>query len=48
MALMSDVKFKEKLTCGFKYDLVDFHPTTKSPRIPLRWAILSKVYEVCA
>ena len=31
MALKSDAKFKEKLTCGFKYDmrnLVTFHPTT--------------------
>ena len=28
----SDVKFNEKLTCGFKYDmrdLVNFHPTTQ-------------------
>ena len=27
--LMNDAKFKEKLTCGFKYDmrnLVNFHP----------------------
>ena len=32
MALKSDAKFKEKLTCGFKYDMrnwVNFHPTTK-------------------
>ena len=30
MTLQSDAKFKEKLTCGFKYDmrnLVVFHPT---------------------
>ena len=29
MTLQSDVKFKEKLTCGFTYDmsnLVNFHP----------------------
>ena len=32
MTLKSDAKFKEKLTCGFKYDmrnLVNFHPTTQ-------------------
>ena len=34
MTLKSDAKFKEKLTCGFKYDitmrnLVRFHPTTQ-------------------
>ena len=32
MALKSDAKFKEKLTCGFKYDmwnLVNFPPTTQ-------------------
>ena len=32
MTLKSDVKFKEKLTCSFKYDkknLVNFHPTTQ-------------------
>ena len=32
MTLKSDAKFKEKLTCGFKYDMrnfVDFHPTTQ-------------------
>ena len=32
MILKSDTKFKEKLTCGFKYDirnLVNFHPTTQ-------------------
>ena len=32
MALKSDAKIKEKLTCGFKYDmrnLVNFHPTTQ-------------------
>ena len=31
MTLKSDVKFKEKLTCGFKYDmrnLVNFDPIT--------------------
>ena len=32
MTLNSDAKFKEKLTCGFKYDirnLVNFHPATQ-------------------
>ena len=32
MTLKSDAKFKEKLTCGFKYDmrnLVNFHPSTQ-------------------
>ena len=32
MTLKSDGKFKEKLTCGFKYEmrnLVNFHPTTQ-------------------
>ena len=32
MTLKSDAKFKEKRTCGFKYDmtnLVAFHPTTE-------------------
>ena len=32
MTLKSDVKFREKLTCGFKYDmkdLVNFDPTTQ-------------------
>ena len=30
--MKSDVKFKEKLTCSFKYDMrnfVNFHPTTQ-------------------
>ena len=33
MALKSDAKFKEKLTCGFKDDmrnLVNFHPNTQT------------------
>ena len=33
MTLKNDAKFKEKLTCGFKYDmrnLVNFHPTTEN------------------
>ena len=36
MTLKSDAKFKEKLTCGFKYDmrnLVKFHATTQKSEI---------------
>ena len=32
MKLKRDAKFKEKMNCGLKYDminLVDFHPTTQ-------------------
>ena len=35
MTLKSDAKFKEKLSCGFKYDmtnLVNFHPTTQKSK----------------
>ena len=35
MALKSDVKFKEKLTSGFKYDmknLVNFHSNNQKPQ----------------
>ena len=35
MTLKSDAKFKEKLTCGFKFDmrnLVNFHPITKKSK----------------
>ena len=35
MTLKSDAKFREKLTCGFKYDmkdLVNFHPTTQKSK----------------
>ena len=35
MALKSDAKLKEKLTCGFKYDmtnLVNFHPITQKSK----------------
>ena len=35
MTLKNDVKFEEKLTCGFKYNmgnLVDFHPTTQKSK----------------
>ena len=36
MTLKSDTKLKEKLTCGFKYELdnlVNFHPTTQKSEI---------------
>ena len=32
MTLKSDAKFKEKMTCGFRYDmknLMNFHPTNQ-------------------
>ena len=35
MTLKNDAKFKEKLTCGFEYDmrnLVNFHPTTQKSK----------------
>ena len=35
MTLKSDAKFKEILTCNFKYDLrnfVNFHPTTQKSK----------------
>ena len=35
MTLKSDTKFKEKLTCGFKYDmrnLVNFYPSTQKSK----------------
>ena len=52
MTMLNDAKFEEKLTLGSKNDmrnLVNFRPTTQSPKISLRWTIfLSKVYEVRA
>ena len=42
MALKSDAKCKEKLTCGFKYDmkdLVNFTQPLRSTKVSLRWAI---------
>ena len=35
MTMKGDAKFKEKLNCGFKYDmrnLVNFHPTTQKSK----------------
>ena len=35
MTLKSEVKFKEKLICGFKYDmknLMNFHPNTQKSK----------------
>ena len=50
MTLQSDSKFKEKLTCGFKYDmknLVNFNASTgKSENLPFDVLLLSKVYYV--
>ena len=52
MALKSDAKLKEKLTCGFKYDmtnLVNFHPTTqKSKNFTPMGYFVKQVYEVWA
>ena len=45
MTLKSDTQFKEKLTCGFNYDMrnfVSFHRTTqklKSLKISFRWVL---------
>ena len=42
MTLKSDAKFKEELTCGFKYDmrnLVNVDPTTQNLKISFRWAL---------
>ena len=41
MTFKSDAKFKEKLTCGFKYhvkNLVNFHLTTQKSEIYFGWA----------
>ena len=50
MILKRDAKFKEKLTCGFKYDirnLVNFHLTSKKvQKFHFDGLFLSKVYEV--
>ena len=49
MTLKSDAEFKEKLTCGFKYDmrnLVNFHPATQSLKISFSGLFLSRAYRV--
>ena len=51
MALKGDAKFKEKLTCGFKYDvrnLVNFHPTTQKSKNFTPMGYLCPKYEVWA
>ena len=53
MTLNSDAKFKEKLTCDFKYDmrnLVNFNPPNhwKVQKFHFDGLFLSKVYEVWA
>ena len=49
MTLKSDVKFKEKLTCDFKYDirnLVNFYPTIqKSKNLHFDGLLLFKAYK---
>ena len=50
MTSKSDTKFKEKLNCGFKYDmrnLVKFHHS-KVLKFYFNGLFLSKVYEVSA
>ena len=42
MTLKTDATFKEKLTCGFKYDmknLVNFHPTTQKSKKVFGWVL---------
>ena len=49
MTLKSDAKFKEKLTCSFKYDmrnLVNFHPTTEKVQKFHFGLFLSKAYKI--
>ena len=50
MTLESDPKFKEKPTCGLKYDiknLVNFHPTTqKSESFTFNGLFFPKEYAV--
>ena len=49
MTLKNDANFKEKLTCGFKYDmkdLVNFH--SKFRKFHFDGLLLSKVYEFWA
>ena len=46
MTRTSDAKFKEELTCDFKYDmrnLVNFHPTIRKSEIFFDGLFLSKV-----
>ena len=41
MTLKRDAKFKEKLTCSFKYDMrnfVNFDRITQNPKSSIRWA----------
>ena len=48
MSLKSDAKFKEKLTCSFKYEMrnfMNFHPTTQVSKFHLDGLFFSKVYE---
>ena len=51
MKLKIDTKFKEKLTCGFKYDIKDlmnFHPTTQKSEsfTSMRYFCPKYIYEV--
>ena len=42
MTMKGDAKFRERMTCGFKYDmrnLVSFYPTTQKSMGSFRWAL---------
>ena len=49
MTLKSDAKFKRKLTCGLKNDiinLINFHASSqKSENLHFDWRLLSKAYK---
>ena len=50
MALKNDAKFKEKLICGFKYDmrsLVNFHPNTQKSENIFSMSSFYKKYSRC-
>ena len=49
MALNTDAKFEEKLTCSFKNDknLLNFDPSSrKSQRLHFLWFLLCKVFNI--
>ena len=51
MTLKSDVKFQEKMTCGFKYEMKNLMNLTQplnTLKTSLRWALFVKVYKVLA
>ena len=49
LPLKSEVKFEEKLTYGFKYDmrnLMNFHPTTQKSKFLFHGLFSFKMYKV--